>query len=194
MQRVGGELHPQLCSSACLRSNFLLVLLQSSKILTCLRELSFLHALTHVPMHECSFRVHQIKLAINSREDVCYTGRVGEYVAAQLTHDTRTNLTIFKSFSAAEYVAAQCIMRRIMYYYMEAFKKVDVIVTPTTGYGIMYDCPCYSPKCSYLSIGESNLEVSGYLMRFIVAGNLLGLPAINVPVSRLLHSYSNMYP
>ncbi|XP_065004912.1 fatty acid amide hydrolase-like isoform X3 [Musa acuminata AAA Group] len=66
--------------------------------------------------------------------------------------------------------------RRIMYYYMEAFKKVDIIVTPTTG--------ITAPKIplSSLQYGESNYETSGYLMRFILAGNLLGLPAISVPI------------
>ncbi|XP_058081936.1 fatty acid amide hydrolase [Magnolia sinica] len=95
---------------------------------------------------------------------------------SELTHDTRTNLAVFESFTAAEYVAAQRIRRRIMYYHMEAFKKVDVIVTPTTG----ITAPLIPP--SSLKCGESNLKVSGYLMRFIIAGNLLGLPAISVPV------------
>lgn len=31
--------------------------------------------------------------------------------------------------------------------------------------------------------------VSGYLMRFVIAGNLLGLPAISVPVSNFLFSW-----
>lgn len=98
----------------------------------------------------------------------------GKY--AELTLDTRTNLAVFRSFSAAEYVAAQCLRRRIMYYHMEAFKKVDIIVTPTTG----MTAPVVPP--SSMKFGESNLQVSGYLMRFILAGNLLGLPAITVPV------------
>ncbi|KAJ0970503.1 hypothetical protein J5N97_023380 [Dioscorea zingiberensis] len=94
----------------------------------------------------------------------------------ELTLDTRTSLALFQSFSAAEYVAAQRIRRRIMHYHMEVFKKVDIIVTPTTG--------MTAPKipASSLKSGESNYEVSGYLMRFIIAANLLGLPAISVPV------------
>lgn len=93
-----------------------------------------------------------------------------------LTLDTRTSLALFRSFSAADYVAAQCLRRRIMHYHMEVFKKVDIIVTPTTG--------ITAPKIpsSALKSGESNYEVSGYLMRFILAANLLGLPAISVPV------------
>ncbi|EPS59045.1 hypothetical protein M569_15765, partial [Genlisea aurea] len=49
------------------------------------------------------------------------------------TPDTRINLALFRSFSAVDYVAAQSLRRRLMHYHTEIFKKVDVIVTPTTG-------------------------------------------------------------
>ncbi|GJR60916.1 LEC14B protein [Tanacetum coccineum] len=43
--------------------------------------------------------------------------------------------------SAADYVAAQRLRRMIMYYHMEIFKNVDVIVTLTTGYAsLVYPC------------------------------------------------------
>nr|XP_010908066.1 fatty acid amide hydrolase isoform X1 [Elaeis guineensis] len=101
----------------------------------------------------------------------CVDGRCSE-----LTLDTRISLALFRSFSAAEYVAAQRLRRRIMYYHMEVFKKVDMIVTPTTG--------ITAPEIplSSLRSGETDYKVSGYLMRFILAGNLLGLPAISVPI------------
>ncbi|GLT58170.1 hypothetical protein SLA2020_310890 [Shorea laevis] len=94
----------------------------------------------------------------------------------RLTYDTRTSLALFRSFTASDYVAAQCLRRRLMHYHMEIFKSVDVIVTPTTG--------MTAPKipASALKLGETNIQVTGYLMRFILAGNLLGLPAISVPV------------
>ncbi|XP_042493571.1 fatty acid amide hydrolase-like [Macadamia integrifolia] len=95
---------------------------------------------------------------------------------AQLTLDTRTNLALFRSFSASDYVASQRLRRRIMHYHMEIFKKVDIIVTPTTG----ITAPEIPP--SSLDQGETNLQVSGYLMRFILAANLLGLPAISIPI------------
>ncbi|KAJ0700560.1 putative fatty acid amide hydrolase [Helianthus annuus] len=66
--------------------------------------------------------------------------------------------------------------RRIMYYHMEIFKNVDVIVTPTTG----MTAPVI-PKGA-LKYGESDMKVTGNLMRFIIAANLLGFPAISVPV------------
>ncbi|CAL5438346.1 unnamed protein product [Camellia sinensis] len=101
----------------------------------------------------------------------CEDGKGGK-----LTYDTRTNLALFRSFSASDYVAAQRLRRRLMYHHMEIFKKVDVIVTPTTG----MTAPVIPPKA--LESGESNLQVSGNLMRFVLAANLLGLPAISVPV------------
>ncbi|KMZ67995.1 Fatty acid amide hydrolase [Zostera marina] len=95
---------------------------------------------------------------------------------SEFTHDTRISLALFQSFSGSEYVSAQRLRRRAMYYHMEAFKKVDIIVTPTTG----ITAPIIPP--SSLKLGESNYVVSGYLMKFILAGNLLGLPAITIPV------------
>ncbi|CAL5036131.1 unnamed protein product [Urochloa decumbens] len=94
----------------------------------------------------------------------------------EFTLDTRTSLALFGSFTSTDYVASQSIRRRIMHYHMEAFKKVDVIATPTTG----ITAPKIPP--SALKSGESDYVVSAYLMRFIIAGNLLGLPAISVPV------------
>ncbi|KAL2454948.1 Fatty acid amide hydrolase [Abeliophyllum distichum] len=94
----------------------------------------------------------------------------------EFTHDTRTNLALFRSFTASDYVAAQCLRRRIMHYHMEIFKEVDVIVTPTTG----MTAPIIPPAA--LKSGETNLQVSANLMRFVTTANLLGFPAISVPV------------
>ncbi|MBA0873819.1 hypothetical protein Goshw_007608 [Gossypium schwendimanii] len=94
----------------------------------------------------------------------------------KLMYDTRISMALFRSFTASDYVAAQCLRRRIMHHHMEIFKKVDVIVTPTTG--------MTAPKIpsTALKDGETDMQVTAYLMRFIIAGNLLGLPAITVPV------------
>ncbi|KAE8008265.1 hypothetical protein FH972_004794 [Carpinus fangiana] len=59
-----------------------------------------------------------------------------------------------------------------MYHHMEIFKKVDVIVTPTTGFTL---------PPSFNVFVHTFLLYSSYLMRFIIAANLLGLPAISVP-------------
>ncbi|XP_004230539.1 fatty acid amide hydrolase [Solanum lycopersicum] len=94
----------------------------------------------------------------------------------RLTNDTRTNLALFRSFAASDYISAQCLRRRIMYYHMEIFKKVDVIVTPTTG--------MTAPEIpeSALAVGETNLQVVARLMQFAMTANVLGLPAISVPI------------
>ncbi|CAK9144954.1 unnamed protein product [Ilex paraguariensis] len=115
-------------------------------------------------------------VSIGSEAQCSLTPEVEDGNGAKLTLDTRTNLALFRSFAASDYVAAQRLRRRIMYYHMEIFKKVDVIVTPTTG----MTAPVIPP--SALKLGESNLQVSGNLMRFIITANLLGLPAISVPV------------
>uniref|UniRef100_A0A7N2MXI0 Amidase domain-containing protein n=2 Tax=Quercus lobata TaxID=97700 RepID=A0A7N2MXI0_QUELO len=94
----------------------------------------------------------------------------------RFNYDTRTSMALFRSFTATDYVAAQCFRRRLMYHHMEIFKKVDVIVTPTTG----MTAPIIPP--SALQLGETDMQVTGDLMRFIIAANLLGLPAISVPV------------
>jgi len=94
----------------------------------------------------------------------------------EMSYDVRVNMALFESFSAAQYVAAQSLRRRIMHYHMEAFKLVDIIVTPTTG----MTAPKIPP--SSLKIGETDLQTSGYLMRFVLAPNFIGLPAISVPV------------
>ncbi|VVB17995.1 unnamed protein product [Arabis nemorensis] len=95
---------------------------------------------------------------------------------SKLTYDTRTSFAIFRSFSASDYIASQCIRRRLMEYHMDIFKNVDVIVTPTTG----MTAPVIPPDA--LKNGETNFQVTAYLMRFAVAANLLGFPAISVPV------------
>ncbi|KAH0892497.1 hypothetical protein HID58_054926 [Brassica napus] len=58
--------------------------------------------------------------------------------------------------------------RRLMEYHMDIFKDVDVIVTPTTG----MTAPVIPPDA--LKNGETNFQVT--------AANLLGFPAISVPV------------
>ncbi|XP_031381926.1 fatty acid amide hydrolase-like isoform X2 [Punica granatum] len=73
---------------------------------------------------------------------------------AKFTYDTRINIALLKSFSASDYVAAQCLRRRMMHHHMDIFKKVDVIVSPTTG----MTAPEIPP--SALTSGETNLPVT----------------------------------
>ncbi|XP_078430639.1 fatty acid amide hydrolase-like [Wolffia australiana] len=96
----------------------------------------------------------------------------------ELCHDIRANVCLFNSFSSANYVAGQRLRRRQMFFYMQVFKQVDLIVTPTTG----MIAPIILPAA--LECGESNFEVTAYLQRFVLAPNLLGFPAISVPVGQ----------
>lgn len=96
--------------------------------------------------------------------------------SARLTYDSRISLALFRTFTASDYVAAQCVRQRLMYYHMEIFKKVDIIVTPTTA----MTAPIISATA--LTVGETNMPVTGNLMRFVLAANLLGFPSISVPV------------
>ncbi|KAF7013252.1 hypothetical protein CFC21_027349 [Triticum aestivum] len=100
---------------------------------------------------------------------------IGSEGFCQLNAHYQEGLALIGSFTSADYVASQRLRRRMMYYHMEAFRKVDVIATPTTGITASRIPP------SALK-GESDYIVSAKLMQFIVAGNLLGFPAITVPV------------
>ena len=54
-----------------LNTNFLVILLEGGKIFTGLGELTFLHTLTDVPVHERALGVHQIELVVDAGEDLC---------------------------------------------------------------------------------------------------------------------------
>lgn len=90
--------------------------------------------------------------------------------------DTRIALYVYKSFSSREFLIAQRIRSRQMYIHMEIFKKANVIVTPTTG------VTAYRLQEDALSYGEFDYSTSAAMLRFQVAGNFLGLPAVTVPI------------
>ncbi|KAL3352092.1 hypothetical protein AABB24_020272 [Solanum stoloniferum] len=88
---------------------------------------------------------------------------------AILAYDTHTDLAYFHSFIAADYVPAQWLRRRLMYFHMEISEKVDIIVTPTTrnipitisytSFFISMTLPKIPP--SAITVGETDLQVSG---------------------------------
>ncbi|CDY51302.1 BnaA06g23440D [Brassica napus] len=95
-------------------------------------------------------------VALRSLTPYCEAGK-----NSKLSYDTRTSFAIFRSFSASDYISSQCIRRRLMEYHLYIFKNVDVIVTPTTG--------------------NRFVKQNSQLLHFWTA-NLLGFPAISVPV------------
>lgn len=84
----------------------------------------------------------------------------------------------FKSMSmmsAADYLAAQRIRRRMTLHMERVFKEVDLVVTPTS--------PVTAPPryASAESHGESNLRATSEIMRYAQLANFLGLPACALP-------------
>ncbi|KAJ8769204.1 hypothetical protein K2173_000979 [Erythroxylum novogranatense] len=90
--------------------------------------------------------------------------------------DVRLGLRVYGSMSAKAYVQAQKFRNRQMQLHKKIFERADVIVTPTTGvtaYPIFNDA---------LDTGELDYINGAALVRFQIAGNFLGLPAVTVPV------------
>ena len=94
--------------------------------------------------------------------------------------DSRTNLAIAGTSSAAEYVTAQRIRTRAMAAFARVFESVDAIVTPATGQ--------IAPRIDQASqpLGNSDLSMTTEVMRFAFPPNLTGHPAISFPAG-----YSN---
>ncbi|MGW8250010.1 MAG: amidase [Anaerolineales bacterium] len=89
--------------------------------------------------------------------------------------DVRLNLALARSFSARDYVQAQRVRTRAMAAFQAVLQKVDGIVTPTTGILAPPIRPDAQPD------GESDLSQLTEIMRFILASNLTGHPAISFP-------------
>ena len=88
----------------------------------------------------------------------------------------RVSLVLGRAFTARDYVQAQRVRTRAMATFDRIFEDVDVIMTPATA--------VTAPRIpdGGLAVGWSNLSVVTELMRFVVPGNLIGLPAISFPV------------
>lgn len=90
--------------------------------------------------------------------------------------DVRLALANSRFWTPADYLQAQRVRARANVHFRRALAQVDVLVTPTT--------PIPAPPIhpSALKAGESNLEQVSVVMRFMVAANMLGLPAVSLPV------------
>ncbi|WCJ37728.1 Glutamyl-tRNA(Gln) amidotransferase subunit A [Euphorbia peplus] len=94
----------------------------------------------------------------------------------ELGWDVRVALSVYGAFSGKDYIKAQKLRNRVMQFHKSIFAKADVIVTPTTGvtaYPILDDTK---------KTGELDYINGAALVRYQIAGNFLGLPAITVPV------------
>ncbi|CAI9108759.1 OLC1v1008440C1 [Oldenlandia corymbosa var. corymbosa] len=95
---------------------------------------------------------------------------------AELGWDARVALSVYGAFNSREYLNAQKMRHRQFQIHKKIFSKADVIVTPTTG------VTAYPIQDDALSTGELDYINGAALVRYQIAGNFLGLPAVTVPV------------
>lgn len=95
---------------------------------------------------------------------------------AELGWDVRVGLSVYGSFHSKEYIKAQRVRRRQMEIHKKIFSKADIIVTPTTG------VTAYSILDDTRETGELDYMNGAALVRYQIAGNFLGLPAVTIPV------------
>merc|ERR1719488_139660 len=67
-----------------LGTDLLVVLLESSKVLATLGELTLLHTLADVPVDEGALRVHEVELVVHACEHLSHSGGVGDHAARAL--------------------------------------------------------------------------------------------------------------
>lgn len=95
----------------------------------------------------------------------------------KLCPETRVGLSIGKSLSSSEFLASQKIRSYAMHQIEDLFRnKVDILVSPAV--------PCCAPllREDTLSHGESNTVQTSTFMRYMIHGNLTGVPAIVFPI------------
>nr|CAB3491048.1 unnamed protein product [Digitaria exilis] len=95
---------------------------------------------------------------------------------SEIGWDVRIGLSAYRSFSSKDYLNAQRLRSRQMYFHDKIFETADAIVTPMTG------VTAYSLQDDALGTGELDYINGAALVRYSIAGNFLGLPAITVPV------------
>ncbi|XP_024982467.1 fatty acid amide hydrolase-like isoform X2 [Cynara cardunculus var. scolymus] len=90
--------------------------------------------------------------------------------------DVRVALSIYGSFDSRDYLNAQRIRNRQMKFYETIFRLADVIVSPMVG------VTAYEIKEDAQETGELDYVNGAALVRYSIAGNFLGFPAVTVPV------------
>lgn len=115
-------------------------------------------------------------LTIGSECTASISSHLEKLDISELGWDARVALCVYGSFNSQDYLNAQRIRNRQMQFHKKIFAMADVIVTPTTGvtaYPIIDDA---------LESGELDYINGAALVRYQIAGNFLGLPAVTVPV------------
>ena len=100
------------------------------------------------------------------------------YVRGQhrsLSAETRISIALGRTLTGRDYLQAQRIRSETIAHFRRIFEDVDMVITPTAA--------CLAPpiRPQALGHGESDLVTLSALMRFILAPNFAGLPAISFP-------------
>lgn len=99
-----------------------------------------------------------------------YPHNHGDFAAS-----VRINLMLGRTFTARDYVKAQCLRTRALATFDQVFEDVDAIITPATAMTAPLIPGSVEP------IDWSDLTSTTEMMRFVFPGNLAGLPAISFP-------------
>jgi Asp-tRNA(Asn)/Glu-tRNA(Gln) amidotransferase A subunit family amidase len=89
---------------------------------------------------------------------------------------TRINLIIGQAATARDYVQAQRLRTRALAIFAKVFEAVDVVVTP----GTAVTAPLI--PAGGIPGGWSDLSTVTEVMRYVIPGNFVGLPALTLPV------------
>jgi Asp-tRNA(Asn)/Glu-tRNA(Gln) amidotransferase A subunit family amidase len=87
----------------------------------------------------------------------------------------RLNLALARELSNRDYVRAQQVRTRLTEHLDRIFTRVDAMLTPTTA----ITAPIIRPDAVH--DGESDLEMTSAMMRFVFPTNLSGHPALSLP-------------
>jgi Asp-tRNA(Asn)/Glu-tRNA(Gln) amidotransferase A subunit family amidase len=87
----------------------------------------------------------------------------------------RLNLALARELTNRDYIRAQQVRTRMTAHFDRVFEQVDAIVTPTTA----ITAPRIRPDV--LPSGESDLDMTSAMMRYVFPANLTGHPALSVP-------------
>jgi Asp-tRNA(Asn)/Glu-tRNA(Gln) amidotransferase A subunit family amidase len=126
-----------------------------------------------IPGLEAIFLAHGLTIASEIAASMAPVYQAGRQHA--LSAETRINLALARQLQGVDYVQAQRVRSEALAGFRAAFAAADVILTPATG------CPAPAIRPQALAAGESDLAVLSELMRFVVAANLTGVPAISFP-------------
>lgn len=115
-------------------------------------------------------------LTIGSECSNSIAGYLEKLNKAEIGWDVRVGLAVYGSFHSHEYLNAQKIRRRQLRFHEKIFSIADVIVTPTVG------VTAYTIEDDALKTGELDYINGAALVRYQIAGNFLGFPAVTIPV------------